>query len=54
MATPHDLITQVEVHNTQLARVASDHLPIKAHIDLRAINERMNPHLFKDTGIQAK
>lgn len=54
MATPHDLITQVEVHNTQLARVASDHLPIKAHIDLRAINERMNPHLFTDTEIQAK
>lgn len=54
MATPHDLITQVEVHNTQLAKVASDHLPIKAHIDLQAINKRINPHLFKDKAIQAK
>ncbi|WP_420960194.1 endonuclease/exonuclease/phosphatase family protein [Brucella sp. IR073] len=34
---PHDLVTTLEVHNTPLARVASDHLPIKAHIDLRAV-----------------
>ncbi|WP_188820916.1 endonuclease/exonuclease/phosphatase family protein [Brucella endophytica] len=34
---PHDLVTTLEVHNTPLARVASDHLPIKAHIDLGAV-----------------
>lgn len=33
---PHDLVTMLEVHNTPLARIASDHLPIKAHIDLEA------------------
>lgn len=54
MGAPHDLIKQVEVHDSPLARVASDHLPIKAHIDLRLINERLNPHLLKDTGNQAK
>lgn len=37
---PHDLVTSVEVHDTPLARVASDHLPIKAHIDLAAVWER--------------
>ncbi|KXF79520.1 diguanylate cyclase [Paramesorhizobium deserti] len=34
---PHDLVTAVEVHDTPLARIASDHLPIKAHIDLAAV-----------------
>ncbi len=33
---PHSLVTAIEVHDTPLARVASDHLPIKAHIDLKA------------------
>jgi len=33
---PHNLVTAIEVHDTPLARVASDHLPIKAHIDLKA------------------
>ncbi|ANH06901.1 MULTISPECIES: endonuclease/exonuclease/phosphatase family protein [Shinella] len=37
---PHDLVTSVEVHDTPLARVASDHLPIKAHIDLKVVWER--------------
>jgi endonuclease/exonuclease/phosphatase family metal-dependent hydrolase len=37
---PHDLVTSVEVHDSPLARVASDHLPIKAHIDLKVIWER--------------
>lgn len=36
MGSPHNLVTAVEVHNTPLARVASDHLPIKAYIDLKA------------------
>ncbi len=35
MGSPHNLVTAVEVHNTPLARVASDHLPIKAFIDLK-------------------
>ena len=37
---PHDLVTSVEVHDSPLARVASDHLPIKAHIDLKAVWDR--------------
>lgn len=37
---PHDLVAAVEVHDSPLAKVASDHLPIKAHIDLKAIWER--------------
>jgi endonuclease/exonuclease/phosphatase family metal-dependent hydrolase len=37
---PHDLVTSVEVHDTPLARIASDHLPIKAHIDLKVVSER--------------
>ena len=37
---PHDLVTSVEVHDTPLARIASDHLPIKAHIDLQVVWER--------------
>jgi endonuclease/exonuclease/phosphatase family metal-dependent hydrolase len=37
---PHDLVTSVEVHDSPLARVASDHLPIKAHIDLKVVWER--------------
>jgi endonuclease/exonuclease/phosphatase family metal-dependent hydrolase len=34
---PHHLVTSIEVHDTPLARVASDHLPIKAHIDLKSV-----------------
>jgi endonuclease/exonuclease/phosphatase family metal-dependent hydrolase len=30
---PHNLVTAIEVHDTPLARIASDHLPIKAYID---------------------
>ena len=37
---PHDLVTSVEVHDSPLARIASDHLPIKAHIDLKVVWER--------------
>jgi endonuclease/exonuclease/phosphatase family metal-dependent hydrolase len=33
---PHHLVTALEVHDSPLARVASDHLPIKAHIDLQS------------------
>lgn len=37
---PHDLVAAIEVHDSPLARIASDHLPIKAHIDLQAIWDR--------------
>lgn len=41
LSRPQKLVTSVEVHNTPLARLASDHLPIKAHLDLKAVFE---PH----------
>jgi len=34
LASPHGLIAGIEVHDTKLARIASDHLPVKARIDL--------------------
>lgn len=34
LGNPHDLITGIEVHDTPLSRVASDHLPVKAWVDL--------------------
>ena len=37
LSRPQQLVTSVEVHNTPLARLASDHLPIKAHLDLKAL-----------------
>lgn len=36
LAKPHNLITEVGLHDTALARVASDHLPVKASIRLDA------------------
>ncbi|GAA5096560.1 endonuclease/exonuclease/phosphatase family protein [Bartonella acomydis] len=33
-AFPHQLVTNIENHRSPLARVASDHLPIKAYLDL--------------------
>jgi endonuclease/exonuclease/phosphatase family metal-dependent hydrolase len=38
LGNPHDLITGIEVHETPLARVASDHLPIKAWVDLEGLS----------------
>ncbi|WP_297322108.1 endonuclease/exonuclease/phosphatase family protein [uncultured Bartonella sp.] len=35
-AYPHELVSNIEIHTSPLARVASDHLPIKAEIDLEA------------------
>jgi endonuclease/exonuclease/phosphatase family metal-dependent hydrolase len=35
LASPQDLISSIEAHDTPLARIASDHLPMKARIDLR-------------------
>lgn len=40
LGNPHDLICAIEVHATPLARVASDHLPIKARIDLDCARSR--------------
>lgn len=37
LSSPQQLVTSVEVHNTPLARLASDHLPIKAHLNLKAL-----------------
>ena len=34
LARPHNLISHVELHDTPLARIASDHLPVKASIRL--------------------
>lgn len=39
MARPHHLLTEIEAHDTALARIASDHLPIRAVIRL---NSRRN------------
>lgn len=36
LASPHDLITSIETHDTPAARIASDHLPLKARVDLAA------------------
>lgn len=36
LGNPHHLVTSVAVHDTPLARLASDHLPVKASIDLKA------------------
>ncbi|WP_279111019.1 endonuclease/exonuclease/phosphatase family protein [Bartonella apis] len=33
-AYPHELVSNIEIHTSPLARLASDHLPIKAEIDL--------------------
>ena len=34
LANPHCTVTRIEVHDSRLARIASDHLPIKAVIRL--------------------
>lgn len=36
LASPHDMVSHIEVHDTPLARLASDHLPVKASIGLGA------------------
>lgn len=38
MGWPHELISQVETHDTPLAREASDHLPVKAILRMDAIS----------------
>lgn len=39
MARPASLITRIEVHGTPLARLASDHLPIKARLNLTGLGQ---------------
>ena len=34
LGSPHHIVAHTEVHDTPLARLASDHLPVKARIDL--------------------
>jgi endonuclease/exonuclease/phosphatase family metal-dependent hydrolase len=36
LANPQSLVHSIEVHDTPLARIASDHLPVKAAISFRA------------------
>lgn len=36
LGSPHQLISGLEVHDSPLARIASDHLPVKAYIDMTA------------------
>jgi endonuclease/exonuclease/phosphatase family metal-dependent hydrolase len=46
LARPASLISSIEIHNTPLARVASDHLPIKARLKLGALaRQDMQPEL---------
>ncbi len=40
LGNPHDMISVIEVHDTPLARIASDHLPVKAWIDLQGAASR--------------
>jgi len=35
LAAPHHLVTSVDIHHSPLAKIASDHLPVKAWIDLK-------------------
>jgi endonuclease/exonuclease/phosphatase family metal-dependent hydrolase len=44
IASRSDILSPVTVHSTPLARVASDHLPIKAFVDLARIRDRGDGH----------
>lgn len=41
VANPHAMISHIQVHDTALARVASDHLPIKALVSPAAGNRQL-------------
>lgn len=43
LSNPQSLISGIEVHHTALARVASDHLPIKAWIDVAGAASNLVP-----------
>lgn len=38
LASPSNIVSRIEVHDSPLARIASDHLPIKAHVRVRRRN----------------
>jgi endonuclease/exonuclease/phosphatase family metal-dependent hydrolase len=40
LSSPGGLVTRIEAHDSPLARVASDHLPIKASIDLESLRKK--------------
>jgi endonuclease/exonuclease/phosphatase family metal-dependent hydrolase len=46
LARPHSIVSGLEAHDTPLARLASDHLPIKARIRLGAPDAAMLPGLM--------
>ncbi|EJF91191.1 endonuclease/exonuclease/phosphatase family protein [Bartonella tamiae] len=48
-AFPHQLVSNIKSHYTPLSRVASDHLPIKAQVDLASATQ-----VVKDMVSQAK
>lgn len=52
LASPHDLLSRIEVHDTPLARVASDHLPIKASIAL-APQDFVEPEFLREEAVAA-
>lgn len=39
LGTPHDLVKLIEVHDSPRARMASDHLPLRAHVELGELND---------------
>ncbi|WP_424813043.1 endonuclease/exonuclease/phosphatase family protein [Roseococcus sp. YIM B11640] len=39
LGNPHNLVMSVEAHSSHLARLASDHLPLRARIDLAACQD---------------
>lgn len=49
LSAPRNLVTSVEVHDSPLARMASDHLPIKAHLDLKSANALLHEINKDDT-----
>ncbi len=51
LSAPRNLVTSVEVHDSPLARMASDHLPIKAHLDLKSANALLQ-EIHKDEASQ--
>lgn len=54
LARPPSIISSLEVHQTPLARVASDHLPIKARINVERLHSHAGGHLAVegDTAVQ--
>lgn len=43
LASPPSLISSLSIHDSPLARIASDHLPLKARIRLGATKDRSSP-----------